>query len=87
MTRNRRTVALTPVSHELAATVGLLCTKEALRLLSVHHNTLCKWRNRGVEPRSIKASNTVRYPRSDIEAWLQSRTYENTNNMAGKPLT
>ena len=83
MTRNRRTVALTPVSHELAATVGLLCTKEAVRLLGVHHNTLCKWRIGGVGPRSVKASSTVRYPRSDIEAWLQSQTYENTTDMAG----
>jgi excisionase family DNA binding protein len=57
---------------------ALLCTKEAARLLSVHHNTLCKWRIRGVGPCFIKAGTTVRYRRSDIETWLQNRTYENT---------
>jgi len=83
MIRNRRLVTLTRVSHELAATAGLLCTKEAARLLGLHHNTLCKWRIRGVGPRFIKAGNTVRYRRSDIEEWLQSRTYENTTEYGG----
>jgi excisionase family DNA binding protein len=84
MMRNRRAVTLTPVSHELAVTSGLLCTKEAARLLGVHHNTLCKWRIRGIGPRFIKAGTTVRYRRSDIEAWLQSRTYENTTEYGGR---
>jgi excisionase family DNA binding protein len=76
MTRNRRPGAVSSNSNK--DTVGLLSTKEAARLLGVHHNTLCKWRIRGVGPRFIKAGNTVRYRGSDIEAWLQNRTYSNT---------
>ena len=84
MNRNQRPGTLTGASHQLAVTGALLCTKEAARLLGVHHNTLCKWRIRGVGPRFIKAGNTVRYRRSDIEVWLQSRTYENTTEYGGR---
>jgi transposase-like protein len=50
-------------------TAALLSAKEAARLLGVHHNTLRKWRIRGVG---------ARFGDPTSETWLQSRTYENT---------
>jgi excisionase family DNA binding protein len=82
MTRNRRPLTLSPVSH--AVTAGLISTKDAARLLGVHYNTLCKWRIRGVGPRFVKAGTMVRYRQSDIEVWLQSRTYSNTTEYGGR---
>jgi excisionase family DNA binding protein len=82
MTRNRRPVALSPEGH--AITAALLSTKEAARLLGVHPNTLSKWRIRGTGPRFIKAGNMIRYRKSDIEAWLQNRTYSNTTEYGSR---
>ena len=76
MTRDRRPGAAFSNSDKDSA--GLLSTKQAARLLGVHHNTLGKWRIRGIGPRFIKAGATVRYRGSDIETWLQNRTYSNT---------
>jgi excisionase family DNA binding protein len=84
MIRNTGSITGTVARSEPVLITGLLSTKEAARLLAIHHNTLCKWRIRGVGPRFVKAGHVIRYRRSDIEAWLQSRTYENTTEYTGR---
>jgi excisionase family DNA binding protein len=84
MSRNRRPVTISPGSHAVAVSAGLISSKEAARLLGIHFNTLCKWRIRGVGPRFVKAGTAIRYRRSDIETWLQNRTYSNTTEYSGR---
>jgi predicted DNA-binding transcriptional regulator AlpA len=56
----------------------LVSTKELARELSVHPNTLNKWRIQGLGPRFIKLGLAVRYRRSDIEKWLRAHTRTHT---------
>ena len=48
-------------------------------LLGIHQATLAGWRTEeGRGPRFIKVGRHVRYRRSDIEAWLETRTCSST---------
>jgi excisionase family DNA binding protein len=82
MTRNRRPITHSSGSHTV--TPQLLSTKEAARLLGIHYNTMCKWRIRGIGPRFVKVGTAIRYRESDIEEWLQNRTYSNTTEYDGR---
>jgi len=58
-----------------------LFNQEKLRALldnQVSTATLEKWRTTGRGPRFIRAGRQVLYRRSDVEAWLQSRTLTHT---------
>ena len=56
----------------------MLTSKQTAELCGVTLNTLQKWRTRGNGPKYVKfgGSNSaaVRYPRKDVEAFLQART-------------
>jgi len=41
--------------------------------------TLADWRCRGMGPRFCKAGRLVRYRLSDLQVWLEGRTYRNTS--------
>lgn len=45
--------------------------KEVARLLGKSVKTLQSWRGKGYGPRFLKIGHSVRYRRSDIEAWLE----------------
>lgn len=72
----------TPPIHQepplLTAPESLLNTKQAAAALNLSVLTLCDWRCRGTGPTFLKAGRCVRYRRSDLEAWLNSRTIRNT---------
>ena len=42
--------------------------------LSVDQSTLAQWRWRGTGPDYVKVGGLVRYPRSAVDRWIQSRT-------------
>ena len=60
--------------HPLTPADYLIDTKAAAAYLGVAVATLTDFRLRGVGPNYIKVGRCVRYRRSDIEAWLVSRT-------------
>jgi predicted DNA-binding transcriptional regulator AlpA len=53
----------------------LLKPKEAAEALGgLAPQTLAVWRAKGFGPRYVKIGVLVRYPRSEIDAWLEERT-------------
>ena len=60
--------------HPLAVAEGLIDPKATAAYLGVSVMTLADFRSKGVGPNYIKVGRCVRYRRSDIEAWLLSRT-------------
>jgi predicted DNA-binding transcriptional regulator AlpA len=56
----------------------MLTSKQTAELCGVTLNTLQKWRTRGNGPKYVKFgganSAAVRYPRKDVEAFIQART-------------
>jgi excisionase family DNA binding protein len=82
MTLDRRPALLSSARQTVAA--EFLSTKEAARLLGIHYNTLCKWRIRGGGPRFVRVGAAVRYKRSELETWLDNRTYSNTTEYEGR---
>lgn len=62
-----------------AALAELLTTRQAAELLQVRPATLEQWRWRGVcGPRYVAVGRSIRYRRSDIDAYLESRTFNST---------
>jgi len=67
---------------------SLLSTKEAARFLSVHPNTLVKWRIYGGGPNFVHLSRRkVGYRRSAIELFVQRRTFNTTAQRGVDPTT
>ena len=64
--------------HELIATVAeLLDEREAAKILDTKPSTLSVWRSTGRYALPfVKIGRKVRYRRSDLAAWLESRTRE-----------
>ncbi len=62
-----------PVSNDL-----LLNARSAAELLAVKVQTLAKWRTVGGGPRFIKSGGRILYRKSDLEVWLNSRTFGST---------
>ncbi len=53
----------------------LLKEAEAAEVLGIQPQTLSAWRCRGVNSLPfVKVGRAVRYRRSDLEAWMESRT-------------
>lgn len=48
--------------------------EQAAVFLALQPQTLAAWTSRGEGPPYIKVGRSVRYRKSDIEAWLESRT-------------
>ncbi|WP_261624959.1 helix-turn-helix transcriptional regulator [Nesterenkonia marinintestina] len=41
--------------------------------LGVAEGTLRRWRHEGIGPRSVKLHGLVRYPRAELDRWLQEQ--------------
>ena len=53
----------------------LLTRTEAAEYLNVKPQTLAVWVHRGVPgPAYVKVGRSVRYRKSDLDAWIESRT-------------
>ena len=51
---------------------ALLSEKDAARLLSMSHRTLQAWRSAGLGPPYIKLGRSIRYPKGELLAWIES---------------
>lgn len=45
----------------------------AAAYLGVAEGTLRRWRHEGIGPRSVKLQGLVRYPRTELDRWLQEQ--------------
>ena len=62
------------VSRDRGAPVDrLMTTDEAASFLAVKADTLAIWRHRGTGPKYHKVGASVRYRKSDLEAFLEER--------------
>ena len=58
----------------------ILITDEAAAILKEAPRTLANWRYRGVGPNYIKLPHGIRYRRSDIWAYIESRVRTSTSD-------
>ena len=56
----------------------VLTTHHAAEYLGVSRRTVEDWRRRGVGPRYAKVGRAVRYRVEDLDAWLASRSVDNS---------
>lgn len=56
----------------------LLTPVELGTMLGKSPASLSQWRYMGIGPRFIKAGRVIRYRRSDIDAWLDQQTRQQT---------
>jgi hypothetical protein len=67
-----------------------LFTQDEFRTTYLHgevaKNTLEKWRCTGQGPRFVRVGRRIFYRRSDIEAWLTSRTVAHTQESMPSPV-
>lgn len=61
----------------------LLTGREAAAFMGIAEQTLRIARITGTGAKFVKVGRSVRYRKSDIEAYLASRTYSNTSQMGG----
>lgn len=59
--------------------MSLITAIQAAELLSIHPNTLAKWRLSGAGPTFTKMGRSVRYRMSDIEKWIDARQANSTS--------
>jgi len=74
MTYNPNHDQLSKDSHLLAGQDGLMDPRTCAAYLGVSVLTLACFRCKGQGPDFIKVGGCVRYRRSALEAWLESRT-------------
>ena len=55
-----------------------LTTRQAAEILHMSHRSLEALRMKGGGPRYRKASRKCLYARSDIDTWLEGRTFDHT---------
>lgn len=62
----------------------MLTSKQTAEMCGVTLNTLQKWRTRNVGPKYVKFSGSnasaVRYPRVEVERFINARTIPTSNN-------
>jgi excisionase family DNA binding protein len=63
-----------PTDHD-----ALLSEMQAARVLNLSSRTLQAWRSKGVGPPFVRAGRAVRYRRSDILSWVESRVVVSAN--------
>ena len=67
------------MQKDLQKSAGLLSDKEATQYLGLADGTLSVWRSTGrYQIPFIKIGANVRYRRSSLDAWLESRTQQAT---------
>lgn len=57
----------------------LLTTEEVADLIKIAEVTLRKWRLNGLGPRFTRCGASIRYSRTDLDAWILSRTVASTS--------
>ncbi len=57
----------------------LLDNNQAADFLGLGRRTLENWRVRGDGPRFLRVGRAIRYARSDLEAWLDTRRFRSTS--------
>jgi len=62
----------------LATADAWLTPPDLAREMNVALLTLADWRVKGIGPKFAKVGRLVRYRRSDVLAWLDSRTVQST---------
>lgn len=55
-----------------------LNTEEAACYLNLKKSTLEAWRCRGGGPSFVRLGRAIRYRKSDLDWWVESRVYQNT---------
>ena len=55
-----------------------LDSDQAAEYLGLKRTTLEAWRCRGGGPKFVKLGRAVRYRQTDLDAWIESRLRENT---------
>lgn len=74
MANNTNLNPLRTEPHPLAAPDGLMDPRTCAAYLGVSVLTLADFRCKGAGPDFIKVGASVRYRRSALEAWLETRT-------------
>ena len=62
---------------------GLLDPRSAAAILRLSIHTLADMRCKGTGPRFLKAGRLVRYRLSDVQAWLDAHSFQNTSEAKG----
>lgn len=66
----------------MSATTTYLDTRATAEHLNVSPNTLSRWRWTGDGPAFLKMGRSVRYARSDLDAWVAERKRHSTSEPA-----
>ena len=61
---------------------GILNTEAAAQYLALSKQTLERYRVAGAGPRYAKFAGAVRYRRTDLDAWVESRLISSTSETA-----
>lgn len=61
----------------------LLTTEQLADELAMTVPALAQWRYRGMGPRFIKEGRWIRYRRSDVDEWIESRLHDRTDRLSG----
>lgn len=72
--------------HDQRTDHDWLSPPHAAAILGVSIQTAARWRCEGFGPRWARSGRLVRYRRSDIEAWLESRVVGSTSEAAVRGL-
>jgi excisionase family DNA binding protein len=59
------------VGRKTAQLGTFLTVAQLAELLQVPQDTIYYWRSQGKGPRGVKIGRYVRFPESDVEAWLE----------------
>lgn len=62
----------------------LISAEDAANILNISSSTLAKMRLSGASPRYVKLGRRVAYRPSDLEAWIESQSFNSTAEYGGK---
>lgn len=57
-------------------TDGLMSVSDLAQYLAVPKATIYQWRYRGRGPKALRVGRYLRFRRSDVDRWLETRTVE-----------
>lgn len=70
-----------PTVSPSAVPEPLAVAQQVADFLGTTVDTLANWRYRGVGPRFVKVGGIVRYRWSDVNAWVESRVAQRTDDI------
>ena len=62
----------------------LISAEDAANILNISSSTLAKMRLSGASPLYVKLGRRVAYRPSDLEAWIESQSFNSTAEYGGK---